>query len=130
MDTEELIKKSIKKNVLHKLFSETLADKQQKTIIIDNIDSITNEDNFKLLLHNNLQPHDLLVNDENYYSVQSDYQVINSSGKVILDVSDNNMSDNNSVRSQEDYDNYIKTLIKVYGIIKSCDNIYTIHLNE
>ena len=110
MDTEELIKKSIKKNVLHKLFSETLADKQQKTIIIDDIDSITNEDNFKLLLRNNLQPHDLLVNDENYYSIH--------------------MSDTNSIRSQEDYDNYINTLIKVYGIIKSSDNIYTIHLNE
>lgn len=121
--TKELIQKSIRRDLLNELFSETLAELPQATIKIsesDNIDIDT--------LVQQLSENDILITNNQYNVSKSDFMVLDSRGDIILDVSTNGDRINNASFDYFLEESALDKLIKIYDKLKRSGCVYTLAL--
>lgn len=117
----ELIYKSAQRNILNRLFTETLSDIPQKVITIVDTDNI-NLANILAQLDDN----DVLVTNDNYIQEACDYQVLDNKGKILLTVS-NDGSVINDCHQQEYLDESLcDALSRLYDKIRYKNTICTI----
>lgn len=121
-DSIELIQKSAARNILNRLFTETLSDIPQKVIVVKDTANI---DLTKIL--SQLNDDDVLVTNDNYANESCDYQLLTNRGSVLLTINEDGSEINNY--SQQEYldDSLCEKLSKVYDTIRhKCTNICTI----
>jgi hypothetical protein len=121
--TKELIQKSIRRDLLNELFSETLAELPQATIKIsesDNIDIDT--------LVQQLSENDILITNNQYNVSKSDFMVLDNRGDIILDVSTNGDRINNASFDYFLEESALDKLIKIYDKLKRSGCVYTLAL--
>lgn len=118
----ELIQKSAARNLLNRLFTETLSDMPQKVI---NIADTSNID-LSIIL-SQLDDEDVLITNDNYSQENCDYQVVTKRGKIILTINDDGSVINGY--SQQEYldDSLCEQLSRLYDTLRyNCTNICTI----
>ena len=121
--TKELIQKSIRRDLLNELFSETLAELPQATIKIsesDNIDIDT--------LVQQLSENDILITNNQYNVSKSDFMVLDNRGDIILDVSTNGDRINNASFDYFLEESALDKLINIYDKLKRSGCVYTLAL--
>ena len=122
----ELIYKSAQRNLLNKLFTETLSDMPQGEMEIDNIKNL---DMSRILAQ--LSENEVLVTNDNYIQESCDYKLLNSKGAILLSISEDGNLIND--RSQQEYldDTLCQKLARLYEILRyKCTGIYRITVKK
>lgn len=107
---------AIKQKCLNALFSETLSDLPQHQLVIHSEDDLQPYNLAKRISNG-----DIIITNDHYAKMQADFQVIDSSGEVILTISPNGQSINNI--NQDEYlndDDELNKLLRLYKQI--CDS--------
>lgn len=117
----ELIFKSAQRNILNRLFTETLSDMPQKVITIVDTENI---DLAGILAK--LDKDDVLVTNDNYMQEACDYQVLTNNGKILLTISNDGSVINNYYQQEYLDESLCDALSELYDKIRHKNTIYTI----
>lgn len=94
--TQEMIHLAATRGKLNQLFTEMMSDIEQKFVTIQNVSDIKLN---KIL--EQLDEKDLLVTNDDYINEKCDFQVLDSSGKILLTVNEDGSTVNDL--SQDEY---------------------------
>ncbi len=117
--SKELVLQSAKRELLNKLFTETMSDLPQKSITIQD----TSQTNLADIL-DQIEDNDVLVTNDNYIEEGCDFKIITKTGKILVDINEDGTVINRL--DQRDYvidDSLCNILANIYDVIRHCDSI-------